>query len=102
MVARRATHLIAGTTFSGRRGLTHAEPSGASALAASMTAGVLSTLISAWFPEGKRPSLPVTGGESIKLLGRSVTLVSRSFCRAREFYQRHDDPAVGRSPDRVR
>jgi len=31
---------------------------------------VLSTLIYAWFPEGERPSLPVTGAwDSIKLLG---------------------------------
>ena len=34
------------------------------------TRQVLSTLIYAWFPEGERPSLPVTGAwESIKLLG---------------------------------
>ena len=34
------------------------------------TRQVLSTLIHAWFPEGERPSLPVTGKwESIKLLG---------------------------------
>ena len=34
------------------------------------TRQVLSTLISAWFPEGERPSLPVTGAwDSIKLLG---------------------------------
>jgi len=34
------------------------------------TRQVLSTLIYAWFPEGERPSLPVTGKwESIKLLG---------------------------------
>ena len=34
------------------------------------TRQVLSTLIYAWFPEGERPSLPVTGTwDSIKLLG---------------------------------
>ena len=34
------------------------------------TRQVLSTLIYAWFPEGERPSLPVTGAwDSIKLLG---------------------------------
>ena len=34
------------------------------------TRQVLSTLIYAWFPEGERPSLPVTGKwDSIKLLG---------------------------------
>lgn len=34
------------------------------------TQQVLSTLIYAWFPEGERPSLPVTGAwDSIKLLG---------------------------------
>ncbi|GAD51825.1 mobile element protein [Halarchaeum acidiphilum MH1-52-1] len=34
------------------------------------TRQVLSTLIYAWFPEGERPSLPVTGAwENIKLLG---------------------------------
>ena len=34
------------------------------------TRQVLSTLIYAWFPEGKRPSLPVTGAwDSSKLLG---------------------------------
>ena len=39
-------------------------------LAIDQTRQVLSTLISAWFPAGERPSLPVTGAwESIKLLG---------------------------------
>jgi len=34
------------------------------------TPQVLSTLIYAWFPEGKRPTLPMTGKwDSIKLLG---------------------------------
>ena len=34
------------------------------------TRQVLSTLIYAWFPEGDRPSLPVTGAwDSSKLLG---------------------------------
>jgi transposase InsO family protein len=39
-------------------------------LTVDQTRQVLSTLIYAWFPEGERPSLPVTGAwESIKLLG---------------------------------
>ena len=40
---------------------------------------MLSTLIYAWFPEGERPSLPVTGAwESIKLLG-AVSDTGESF-----------------------
>ena len=39
-------------------------------LTVDQTRQVLSTLIYAWFPEGERPSLPVTGAwDSIKLLG---------------------------------
>ena len=48
-------------------------------LAIDQTRQVLSTLTHAWFPEGERPSLPVTGAwDSIKLLG-AVSDTGESF-----------------------